>query len=632
MFNINIFNNKLTDSVVNMVLTVLFSYSVVSNIIYSIGGNISNVEILVINFILISFFIIIYSLLNNIKLYMFITGIIIVAFFLIVFVFYSIDYYNWLFNFFNGSNVINSQYVIIFTISISLLISYISIYFIILRYNFYVLFISGVSMFVSQVIFDIIIKYSSFYVYILLLIIFFIRFVYIRKSSENVKVYSRYGIFIILSIPISLIVLVTVNIIPSHNDSFNWEWLNNKILTIQDKIFFDSIFQYEYFSLTSTGFGSHSKLGGNVELSDTEVLRVNSPKSIYLKGSIKDVYKNNSWYLKNKDELYLLDTENEFLDKDNPISNDLDSIVYFMDFYIEEGEISKIYDRIDVSILYSSLKTKTIFSPDKPFKIDIENNIFIKNDYNGSITSDSYLTRGFKYNISSYYIDYDNENFKDILRNNKNKFMNNNVSNDVKDINIQLPKNVTQRTKDLAVQLTENYNNNYDKAKSIEEYLSKNYVYTLTPGNLPKDKDFVDYFLFESEKGYCSYFSTAMVILCRSINIPSRYVEGYTMPKIDKDGSYHITNQQAHAWPEVYLDGIGWIPFEPTTGFNGNLYGYSNNYENFSPEFINNPRYQEYLDNLKDYDLKEEDLIIDKLEDIEIKSMYSNKDLVLNIV
>ncbi|OPZ86547.1 MAG: Protein-glutamine gamma-glutamyltransferase [Firmicutes bacterium ADurb.Bin419] len=138
---------------------------------------------------------------------------------------------------------------------------------------------------------------------------------------------------------------------------------------------------------------------------------------------------------------------------------------------------------------------------------------------------------------------------------------------------LNIPQTVPDRVWDLAVSITKNEQGNFDKVKAIEQYLSKNYKYTYTPGTPPENTDFVDYFLFENKEGYCTYFASAMSILTRCIGIPSRYTEGYVLPSQPvKDDLYEVTNAQAHAWVEVYFEGIGWIQFEPTSSFSGNLY------------------------------------------------------------
>ncbi|MFZ5989028.1 MAG: DUF4129 domain-containing transglutaminase family protein, partial [Bacillota bacterium] len=145
--------------------------------------------------------------------------------------------------------------------------------------------------------------------------------------------------------------------------------------------------------------------------------------------------------------------------------------------------------------------------------------------------------------------------------------------NDVYNKYLMIPPIVPQRVRDLALSITSEESNNYDKVKAIEKYLSSNYTYTLTPGATPSGRDFVDYFLFDQKEGYCAYYASSMVILTRSIGIPARYVEGYVLPPRPVKGDlYEVTNQQAHAWVEVYFEGIGWVPFEPTSTFESSLY------------------------------------------------------------
>lgn len=92
--------------------------------------------------------------------------------------------------------------------------------------------------------------------------------------------------------------------------------------------------------------------------------------------------------------------------------------------------------------------------------------------------------------------------------------------------------------------------------------------YTLSPGTTPEGRDFVDYFLFENQKGYCVHFASAAVALLRSQGIPARYAEGYAVTAMDYDeeGWADIPDQHAHAWAEVYTPGLGWQPLEVTPG------------------------------------------------------------------
>jgi len=138
---------------------------------------------------------------------------------------------------------------------------------------------------------------------------------------------------------------------------------------------------------------------------------------------------------------------------------------------------------------------------------------------------------------------------------------------------MQLPNQLPSRVKELAVKITKGKTNNYDKAKAVEQYFkTTQYSYSLDDVAIPnEDEDYVDQFLFETMKGYCDNFSTSMVVLLRSLDIPSRWVKGYTEGRFTgMEGSlykYEITNNNAHSWVEVYFPQVGWVPFEPTPGF-----------------------------------------------------------------
>ncbi len=130
---------------------------------------------------------------------------------------------------------------------------------------------------------------------------------------------------------------------------------------------------------------------------------------------------------------------------------------------------------------------------------------------------------------------------------------------------------------------------NEDIIQSLIDFYQDNYPYTIKPGKTPYKKDFVNDFLMEKKKGYCSYFASAAVLIYRRMGIPARYVEGYAID-IDQiyngtpvDGaefedyyagytelgetalvSVEVTDADAHAWVEVFDMQYGWHPVEVT--------------------------------------------------------------------
>lgn len=142
---------------------------------------------------------------------------------------------------------------------------------------------------------------------------------------------------------------------------------------------------------------------------------------------------------------------------------------------------------------------------------------------------------------------------------------------------LQLPEELPQRVRDLAAEITGDEDNWYDKATAVESYFSQNgFVYDQEDIPVPETgEDYVDQFLFESQRGYCDNYSTSMVVLLRAADIPARWVKGYTEGELTGQSGelneYEVTNNNAHSWVEVFFPSIGWVPFEPTVGFTNNV-------------------------------------------------------------
>ena len=128
---------------------------------------------------------------------------------------------------------------------------------------------------------------------------------------------------------------------------------------------------------------------------------------------------------------------------------------------------------------------------------------------------------------------------------------------------LALPDAVEQGVYDLAAQITAGAPDAFSKAAAIRDWLADNCRYTLEVDYPPAERDFVSYFLLDSREGYCSYFASAMAVLCRAAGLPARYVEGYSLYAAPGE-SVVLTGEDAHAWVEVYFNGVGWLTFDPT--------------------------------------------------------------------
>jgi len=129
-----------------------------------------------------------------------------------------------------------------------------------------------------------------------------------------------------------------------------------------------------------------------------------------------------------------------------------------------------------------------------------------------------------------------------------------------------LPERITAFTRTLVTQA--NARTQYDKTIAIQQHL-RTLTYDESRQRPPSSMDWVEYILFESQRGYCDDFATAMVVMLRTQGIPARFVQGYVLS--DRDpirGDYVVRESLAHSWVEVYFSGYGWLRFEPTpTGY-----------------------------------------------------------------
>lgn len=104
--------------------------------------------------------------------------------------------------------------------------------------------------------------------------------------------------------------------------------------------------------------------------------------------------------------------------------------------------------------------------------------------------------------------------------------------------------------------------------RAVADYVSGSAVYDLNTEKVPAGQDFTLWFLTQSHKGYCTHFATATALMLRALGIPSRYVTGY-MVNAAADEWVYVTDDNAHAWVEYYVSGLGWIPLESTASASG---------------------------------------------------------------
>lgn len=135
-------------------------------------------------------------------------------------------------------------------------------------------------------------------------------------------------------------------------------------------------------------------------------------------------------------------------------------------------------------------------------------------------------------------------------------------------IYLQLPDTKLDRVAAFAKTTLQNAapdDSNYAKALRLARALQRGATYTLRPPALPPGRDATDFFLFESRRGYCTYFAGALTVLCRASGIPARVVEGFTAgERRGSSFSYLVRESNAHAWTEIWVPGWGWATVDAT--------------------------------------------------------------------
>ncbi|MDD4413808.1 MAG: transglutaminase domain-containing protein, partial [Oscillospiraceae bacterium] len=350
---------------------------------------------------------------------------------------------------------------------------------------------------------------------------------------------------------ICLIFALASNLIVPQDTS---KWVNPALSGLYYRIkYSQSFFSKGPFSLQSSGLQPNvDRLGGNVSLNHTLILKVKTDIQVPLKCNVYSLYTGKGWESVSVDEYPLNDFDNELFkdafDLDMPIdkngSNPLKNAMHDA-----ETEITMVYGGYSV---FSSGRLSSLISADKQaeFMFNSKSEIFSK----------KLLPTAFTYSYQSTILNKQTNNIAKRIDNIEISSEDDKYDT-IKQLYLQLPPELPEPVYIKAREATENSLSDYEKMVELERYLKTNYEYTLKPGNPPKDEDFVNSFLVNG-RGYCTYFASAMAVMARTLGVPSRFVIGYgTVPSGNDYASY---SDNAHAWVECYFRGVGWIPFDPT--------------------------------------------------------------------
>ena len=138
------------------------------------------------------------------------------------------------------------------------------------------------------------------------------------------------------------------------------------------------------------------------------------------------------------------------------------------------------------------------------------------------------------------------------------------VPGGIRDEYLDLPEGFSERVRNLAAEIVEGAATPAEQARALQDHLRK-FDYSLQAQEGHSESAIED-FLFENQVGYCEQFAGSFAAMARSVGLPARVAVGFTPGQEDPDepGTFVVRGENAHAWPEVYIAGAGWVLYEPT--------------------------------------------------------------------
>ena len=298
-----------------------------------------------------------------------------------------------------------------------------------------------------------------------------------------------------------------------------------------------------YGAIGSNYYGTSLLLGENAAQGDTEVFTVNvlkppdSPSRYYWRGRVYDTYGNGGWTSTNSSNV---DFEPVFANLNLPD--------------IQGRSLAQF--RFTIQFPTQSL----IYSPSEPVWLDKPASVQVTPVQSGlddvlSWQAKRAISQGSQYQVRA-------------AMGNPNALQLREAGTAypawVRTRYLEVPNSIRGEFQALAERITADQATPYDKAAAITSYLRVNLQYVTSVPPAPDGRDPVEWVLFDYKKGFCNYYASAEVLMLRTVGVPARLAVGFAQGEL-VNGNYVVRRLDAHAWPEVFFPGLGWVEFEPTT-------------------------------------------------------------------
>ncbi len=381
------------------------------------------------------------------------------------------------------------------------------------------------------------------------------------KDSETRNITGAVTLFLIPAA--TIIMLLVYSIASEYSLTRKSEWLEIRKDTIGD--FISEATGHSsprsVYDLSSVGYAPlDGRLGGPVNIDNDKVLQIKSnyADTYLLRGNIKNTYTGYTW----------IDDTVSYRSRMNSRNKHEQTEVFNLYLPDESLKTGLYFKEVELFITPLSNSSATIFAPNRVINVKPEKALTMLVSYNteGEVFAARGIKRNLSYEVTAEHIKYNIESFGRYIESIQSDPSYTDYASDELFAEYYMSpfESVPDNIWSLAAFITEGANTDYMKATLIKEYLEDGFTYTLSPEIPPENIDFVSHFL-ETKRGYCTYYASAMAVLSRCAGLPSRYVEGFKADIVTANKQVTLTNANAHAWAEIYIAGIGWLPFDPET-------------------------------------------------------------------
>lgn len=454
-------------------------------------------------------------------------------------------------------------------------------------------------------------------------VVFMIGFIviyYMEKNQQKWKMKNRKKGYIIWLLPFCILYIFLLYKMPVQKEPYDWEIVRNAYAYVKEKVIvcIENIKRNdkEDFAVSMSGFSESGKLRGGISNSEKELITIERQSghdnNIYLRGKTYDSFSGRGWEQSANLEVAIKDM-------------DMLEMFYALKRYDNQNLRSYIdYNRL--KLRYEYFNTGILFIPAKIRIIEHADYMRKGNDY----IFGEQKGYGTEYKLTFYQLNQKYPDFVKLLETDLQEneeiwehVVNTYLSGTKEKYTLAELKAYQQQMKDIysgEVELSEDVKEYVEEITAgcetdiqrlqAIEYALAGYEYTKTPGELPDTvtdaESFLEYLLLNSKRGYCSHYATAFVLLARSEGFPARYVEGFCVPATREDVMI-ATGTMLHAWPEVYVEGVGWISFEPTPGYGTVRYNSWSWVE--KQDYVNSNSYWDYEEEMSDSSVEDNDVI-----------------------